>query len=411
MLKLKTLYHSGRGATNAVSSIIKRMATRRFIYLDHAATTPVHPDVLEAMLPYFSEEFGNPGGLYSLSQRAKDAVETARRTIARVLGCAPTEVIFTSGGSESDNLAIRGVAMGARAAHRGNHIITSAVEHHAVENTCHQLRDHYGFEVSEVGVDFYGQVDPEDVQKAIRADTVLISIMYANNEVGTIQRVAQIGTIAREHGIAFHTDAVQAAAYLPVDVNSLNVDLLSLGAHKFYGPKGVGALYVRQGTRLLPVQTGGGHENNRRAGTENVPYIVGMAKALERAHANRAQNVARLNPLRKRLIDGVSGTIAGASLTGHPSERLPHNASFVIEAVEAGPVLLALDLAGIAASSGSACTSAAMEPSHVLNAMGVPRALAQGALRMTLGPENTLDEIDVVLETLPEIVSRLRRMN
>lgn len=395
------------------------MPTRRFIYLDHAATTPVHPEVLAEMKPYFSEEFGNPGGLYSLSQRAKEAVEDARRRVARVLGCSPSEIIFTSGGSESDNLAIRGVAFartplslqgrGAGGEGSSAHIITSAIEHHAVENTCHQLRAHFGFDVTEVPVDRDGSVDPDDVRKAIRDDTVLISIMYANNEVGTIQPIAEIGRIARERGIPFHTDAVQAAAYLPVDVDALNVDLLSLGAHKFYGPKGVGVLYVRKGTPLLPMQTGGGHEHNRRAGTENVPYIVGLAKALELAQTNRERNVATLNPMRQRLIEGVTGTIEHSQLTGHPTERLPHNASFVIEGVEAGSVLLALDLAGIATSSGSACTSAAQEPSHVLMAMGVPREVAHGALRMTLGPENTMDEMDVVLETLPEVIDRLRK--
>ncbi|MBI3734296.1 MAG: cysteine desulfurase [Chloroflexi bacterium] len=384
----------------------------RLIYLDHAATTPVHPDVLATMLPYFSEEFGNPGGLYRLSQRAKDAVESARRVIAQNLGCAPAEIIFTSGGSESDNLALRGAAFAHTALQRGQgHLIISSVEHHAVENTAKQLRDQFGFELTEVGVDRFGRVDPDDVRRAIRANTALISIMYANNEVGTIQPIAEIGRIARERGIPFHSDAVQAAAYLPVNVDALNVDLLSLGAHKFYGPKGVGLLYVRKGTRLIPTQTGGGHESNRRAGTENVPYIAGMAKALDLTQTHRERNIAVMNPLRERLINTIPTTIARASLTGHPSERLPHNASFVIEGVEAGPVLLALDLAGIAASSGSACTSAAMEPSHVLKAMGVPRLQAHGALRLTLGPENAMDEIDVVLETLPDVVSRLRKLS
>jgi cysteine desulfurase len=388
------------------------MPNRHLIYLDHAATTPVHPDVLAALLPYFSEEFGNPGGLYSLGQRAKEAVETARRDVANVLGCAPNEIIFTSGGSESNNLAIRGSVL----ARKGTvatplHIITSAIEHHAVGHTCAQLREHFGVEVTEVRVDSYGRVDPDDVRRAIQPNTALISIMYANNEVGTIQPIAELGRIARAHGIPFHTDAVQAAAYLPVNVNELNVDLLSLGAHKFYGPKGVGVLYVRRGTALLPTQTGGGHESERRAGTENVPYIVGMTKALQLAQAKREQHVATLLPMRSRLIEGITHTIARTQLTGHPTERLPHNTSFVIEGVEAGRVLLALDMAGIAASSGSACASATMEPSHVLMAMGVPRDLAHGALRLTLGVANTLDEMDTVLETLPELVARLRKLN
>jgi cysteine desulfurase len=386
------------------------MATRRFIYLDHAATTAVHPDVLSAMMPYFSEEFGNPGGLYGLGQRAREAVEDARRSVARVLHCLPDEVIFTSGGTESDNLAIRGVALGRGVRQNAHppHIITSAVEHHAVGHTCADLRERYGFDVTEVGVDQYGIVDPDSVRRAIRPETALISIMLANNEVGTIQPVAEIGRIAREHGIPFHTDAVQAAAYLQLDVQALNVDLLSLCAHKFNGPKGVGALYVRKGIAFQPLQTGGGQESERRAGTENVPYIAGLAAALARAQAHRAEHVALLDPLRRRLTQGILDATPRTQLTGHPTERLPHNASFVIEDIEAGPLLLGLDLAGIAASSGSACTSAQMEPSHVLTAMGIPRELAAGALRLTLGPENTLDEVDVTVETVAEVVERLR---
>ena len=389
------------------------MRTRRIIYLDHAATTAVHPDVLAAMLPYFSEEFGNPGGLYGLGQRAREAVEEARRSVARVLNCSPAEVIFTSGGTESDNLAIRGVAL-ERARKGGGkprpcHIITSAVEHHAVGHTCADLRERFGFAVTDVGVDRYGLVDPEDVRGAIRPETVLISIMYANNEVGTIQPVAEIGRIAREHGIPFHTDAVQAAAYLPLDVDTLNVDLLSLGAHKFSGPKGVGALYVRKGVAFQPLQTGGGQEDERRAGTENVPYIVGLAAALTRTQARRAEHTVLLEPMRQRLTQGILSAIPGTQRTGHPTQRLPHNASFVLEGVEAGAMLLGLDLAGIAASSGSACTSATMEPSHVLTAMGISRELAAGALRLTLGPENSMDEVDVTVETVAEVVARLRK--
>jgi cysteine desulfurase len=392
------------------------MGTRRIIYLDHAATTAVHPDVLAAMLPYFSDEFGNPGGLYGLGQRAREAVEDARRCVARVLNCSPAEVIFTSGGTESDNLAIRGVALArARKGSQGGnkprpyHIITSAVEHHAVGHTVADLRERFGFDVTEVGVDRCGMVDPEDVRRAIRPETVLISIMYANNEVGTVQPVAEIGRIAREHGIPFHTDAVQAAAYLPLDVDALKVDLLSLGAHKFNGPKGVGALYVRKGVAFQPLQTGGGQEDERRAGTENVPYIVGLGAALTRTQERRAEHTAMLEPMRQRLTQAILSAIQRTQLTGHPTRRLPHNASFVVEGVEAGAMLLGLDLAGIAASSGSACTSAAMEPSHVLTAMGVSRELAAGALRLTLGPENTMDEVDVTVETVAEVVARLRK--
>ena len=410
------------------------------------------------MQPYFSEEFGNPGGLYGLGQRARDAVEGARRDVAGLLGCNTGEIIFTSGGSESINLALRGVtfALGstsspnevtfgmgstgspnerafglgspsspnevafpymshweqARTGKRSAppHIVTSAIEHHAVLHTCRQLRDLFGAEVTEVSVDASGQVDPEDVRAAIRPNTVLISIMYANNEVGTVQPIAEIGSIARTYGIPFHSDAVQAAGYMDIDVNTLKVDLLSLGAHKFYGPKGIGILYVRQGTAFQPMQTGGGQEHEMRAGTENVPYIVGLAHALSLACANREANCAQIAPLRERLMATIPALIPRARLTGNRSQRLPHNASFVIEGIEAGPLLLALDLAGIAASSGSACTSASMEPSHVLTAMGLSRAEASGALRITLGPENTADEIDFVLEALPEAVERLRAL-
>jgi cysteine desulfurase len=370
---------------------------------------------MAAMIPYFSAEYGNPGGLYGLGQRAREAVEASRRSVARVLGCSPNEVIFTSGGTESDNMALRGIAFARDGAAgmeggkpRSRHIVTSAVEHHAVGQTCRDLKEHFGIDVTEVAVDSFGQVDPEDVFKAIRPETILISIMYANNEVGTIQPVAEIGRFARAKGIPFHTDAVQAAAYLPIDVDRLNVDLLAIGAHKLYGPKGAGVLYVRKGTALHPLLTGGGHEDERRAGTENVPAVVGLATALERAQAQRKEHTAMITPLRNRLIEGIGGIVAQSQLTGHASERLPNNASFVIEGVEAGAVLLGLDLAGIAASSGSACTSAMMEPSHVLTAMGVPKSLAAGALRLTLGPENTMEEMDFVVETVGEVVERLR---
>jgi cysteine desulfurase len=283
------------------------------------------------------------------------------------------------------------------------------VEHHAVGYTCADLCERFGFDVTQVGVDRYGVVDPDEVRRTIRPETVLISIMYANNEVGTVQPVAEIGRMARERGIPFHTDAVQAAAYLPLDVDALKVDLLSLGAHKFNGPKGVGALYVRKGVAFQPLQTGGGQEDERRAGTENVPYIVGLAAALARTQLRRAEHTATLEPMRQRVTQGILSAIQRTQLTGHPTRRLPHNASFVVEGVEAGAMLLGLDLAGIAASSGSACTSATMEPSHVLTAMGVPRELAAGALRLTLGPENTMDELDLTVETVAEVVTRLRK--
>ncbi|HIC94474.1 MAG TPA: cysteine desulfurase NifS [Anaerolineae bacterium] len=379
--------------------------------MDHAATTPVDPRVVEAMLPYFSEKYGNASSVYSLGREARKAIEDARRTVADILGCDPKEVIFTSCGSESDNLAIRGVAFAQRHRGKGNHIITSPIEHHAVSHTVEQLEKYFGFEVTCVPVDKYGMVDPDDVGRAIRDDTVLISIMYANNEVGTIEPIAEIGKIARQRGIPFHTDAVQAGGALDLNVDRLNVDLLSLSAHKFYGPKGIGVLYVRQGTPLLPMQTGGGHERNRRAGTENVPYIVGLARALEIAYHELESNNRRIRGLRDKLIEGVLARIPEAELTGHPSERLPNNASFVIRYVEGESMLLNLDMMGVCASSGSACTSASLEPSHVLLAMGIPPEVAHGSLRLTLGRENTEEDVDYVLEVLPPIVEKLRAMS
>ena len=379
--------------------------------MDHAATTPVDPRVVEAMLPYFSQKYGNASSIYSLGREARQAIEDARRTVADILGCDPKEVIFTSCGSESDNLAIRGVAFAQRHRGKGNHIITSPIEHHAVSHTVEQLEKYFGFEVTYVPVDRYGMVDPDDVGRAIRDDTVLISIMYANNEVGTIEPIAEIGEIARQRGIPFHTDAVQAGGALDLNVDRLKVDLLSLSAHKFYGPKGIGVLYVRQGTPLLPMQTGGGHERNRRAGTENVPYIVGLARALEIAYDELESNNRRIRRLRDRLIEGVLSRIPEAELTGHPTQRLPNNASFVIKYVEGESILLNLDMMGVCASSGSACTSASLEPSHVLLAMGIPPEVAHGSLRLTLGRENTEEDVDYVLEVLPPIVEKLRAMS
>ncbi|HID87567.1 MAG TPA: cysteine desulfurase NifS [Anaerolineae bacterium] len=381
----------------------------RIIYLDHAATTPVHPKVLEAMMPYFSEKYGNASSIYSLGREALHALDEARTTVAQILGAEEREIIFTSCGSESDNLAIRGIAFGNR--NRGNHIITSAIEHHAVLHTCEQLEKHFGFEVTYLPVDPYGRVDPDDVRRAITDRTILITIMYANNEVGTIQPIAEIGRIARERGIPFHTDAVQAGGALDLDVNGLNVDLLTLSAHKFYGPKGVGILYARRGLRLLPVQTGGAHEGNRRAGTENVAGIVGAATALKLAQEEREENNGRVAALRDRLIEGVLERIPHAQLTGHPTERLPNNASFIFKFIEGEGLLLSLDMKGICASSGSACTSASLEPSHVLLAMGIPPEIAHGSLRLTLGHENTEEEINYVLEVLPEAVERLRSIS
>ncbi|MFN2219856.1 MAG: cysteine desulfurase family protein, partial [Anaerolineae bacterium] len=325
--------------------------------------------------------------------------------------CAPKEVIFTSCGTESDNLALRGVALERRERLQANHIIISPIEHHAIGHTVEQLEKHFGFEVSTVPVDRHGMVDPADVERAIRPETAIISIMFANNEVGTIQPIAQIGEIARAHKIPFHTDAVQAGGALPLDVKAQNVDLLSLSAHKFYGPKGVGLLYARRGVPLLPVQTGGGHEYGRRAGTENVPYITGLATALELATQEMEAANARITQLRDRLIAGILERIPETQLTGHPSRRLPNNASFLFRYIEGESILLNLDMAGVAASSGSACTSGSLEPSHVLTAMGFSHEVAHGSLRLTLGKENTPEEIEYVLDILPGIVEKLRQMS
>lgn len=379
------------------------------IYMDHAATTAVDPRVVEAMLPYFTKGYGNPSSIHSWGREARQTMQDARQTVADILSAAPKEIIFTSCGTESDNLAIRGVTF-ARC-EKGNHIITSSIEHHAVGHTCEQLEKEFGLEVTYLPVDKYGRVDPDDVGRAITDKTVLISIMYANNEIGTIQPIAEIGKIARAKDIPFHTDAVQAGGALELDVNKLDVNLLSLSAHKFYGPKGVGVLYQRGFTSLLPAQTGGGQERGRRAGTENIPYIVGLATALKLVHEHREENNARIAALRDRLIRGVLETIPDAHLTGHPSDRLPNSASFVFNGVEGESILTNLDLMGVAASSGSACTSRSLEPSHVLTALGFPVGLCHGSLRLTLGNENTEEDVDYLLSILPGIVSKLRAMS
>ena len=378
------------------------------IYFDHAATTPVHPQVLEAMLPFFGESFGNPSSMYLRGRNALEAIEHARDTVAELLGAQPKEIVFTSGGSESDNLAIRGTAFARRRPGERGHVITSAVEHHAVLYTCQQLAKDFGFDVDYVPVDAQGLVDPADVAGAIRDDTLLISIMFANNEVGTIQPIAEIGALAHERGIAFHTDAVQAAGSLALDVNAMRVDFLSLSGHKFYGPKGIGIMYVRSDVKMLPMQTGGGQERNRRAGTEYTAGIVGIAEALELAQGGREASNARLRRLRDRLLDEVPQQVEGTRVTGHRTKRLANNASFVVEGVEGEALILGLDQAGIEASTGSACTSGSSEPSHVLKAMGFPDDLARGSLRLTLGAENTEADVNKVLEVLPALVDRLR---
>ena len=377
------------------------------IYLDHAATTPLRPEVLSAMLPYLTEHYGNPSSLHGAGRRARQGLDEARESVATILGAKPREIVFTGGGSESDNLAIKGAAWAASA--RGRHIVTSSVEHKAVLNTCAML-ERSGFEATYLPVDRYGRVDPAEVAAAITEHTTLVSIMYANNEVGTIQPIAEIGAICRQRGVLFHTDAVQAGGFLPLDVDRLGVDMLSLGAHKLYGPKGVGALFVRQGTALLPQTQGGSQERQRRAGTENVAGIVGFARALELAQvdpaARDAEN-ARLAGLRDRLLAGVRD-LAGVELTGHPGERLPHNASLLVEGVEGGDLVAALDLEGLAGSTGSACTTGSADPSHVLLAMGIELERAHGALRLTAGRGTTPGEVEEAVAIIRAVVRRLR---
>jgi cysteine desulfurase len=382
----------------------------RTIYLDHAATTPVSPTALAAMLPYFSEIYGNASGIYRQGRLAKQGLEEARRTVAEVLHAHPAEVVFTSCGSESDNLVLRGVMWAALRTGRGRHLIISAVEHKAVLETAHQLADLFDCEVTELPVDGYGRVDPDDLRRAIRPDTALISIMTANNEVGTLQPIAALAAVAHEYGIPFHTDAVQAPGHLPLDVQALGVDALALSGHKFYGPKGVGVAWLRSGLSLVPVQTGGSHEGKRRAGTENVAGIVGLAAALREAENLRPTETTRLLELRNRLLDAIPALIPNTRISGHPHERLPHHASFLFAGIEIQGVLMGLDMAGIAASSGSACTSAAQAPSHVLTAMGVSAADAVGHLRLTLGRSTTAEDIEEVLQVLPPLVQRLRRL-
>jgi len=380
----------------------------RRIYLDHAATTPTHPEVVEAMLPYLSDVFGNPSSIHSFGQEAKSAVEEARDKIAVLRGARCEEIVFTGGGTEADNFAIKGIAYANEG--KGNHIITTPIEHHAVMETCKFLQGR-GFEVTYLPVDSYGLVDPQDVKKAITDKTILISVMHANNEVGTIEPIAEIGKIAREAGIYFHTDAVQAVGHIPVKVDELGVDMLAMSAHKLYGPKGVGALYIRKGTKLISFMHGGEQERRRRAGTENVPAIVGLGKAAEIAQREMDAEAKRLISLRDRLIKGLMGQIEHSRLNGHPTRRLPNNVNVSIEFVEGESMLLNLDLEGIAASTGSACSSSSLEPSYVLLAMGLSHELGHGSLRFSLGRETTEEDIARVLEISPRIIAKLRAMS
>jgi len=380
----------------------------RRIYLDYAATTPVDPEVVKAMSPFFTDTFGNPSGTYSYGQEAKGAIEEARAKVSELIGAEVDEIVFTSGGTESDNFALVGVAYANEA--KGNHIITTPVEHHAVTETCKFLEER-GFRITYVPVDEYGLVDPSDVKKAITGDTILISVMHANNEMGTIEPIAEIGKIAKEREIYFHTDAVQTVGHLPVDVDELGVDLLSLSAHKFYGPKGVGALYIRRKTRLTPFMHGGEQERRRRAGTENVPGIVGLGRAIELARQEMSNETDRLTSLRDKLIMGILEGIDHTRLNGHPAMRLPNNVNISFGFLEGESIVLNLDLEGICASTGSACSSASLEPSHVLSAMGLSSEQVYGSVRLSLGKWTSEEMIEQVLEVLPKIVHRLRAVS
>lgn len=380
----------------------------RMIYMDNSATTPVKKEVLDAMIPYYTEYYGNPSSIYTLGRESKKALDASRDKIANIFGANPNEIFFTAGGSESDNWAIKGVAFANK--HKGNHIITTRIEHHAVLHTCDYLQKQ-GFEITYLDVDEYGMIDLDQLKNSITDKTILISVMFANNEIGTIQPIKEIGAIAKEHNVYFHTDAVQAVSNVAIDVNELNIDMMSVSSHKFYGPKGIGFLYVRNGVRLDNHMHGGAQERKKRAGTENVASIVGMARALELAYNNLDEHNEKLSKLRKKFIDGIMDKISHVKLNGHPEKRLPGNVNVSIEFVEGESLLLSLDLEGIAASSGSACTSGSLDPSHVLLAIGLPHEIAHGSLRFSLGDFNTEEEVDFVLEKLTGIVARLRAMS
>lgn len=378
------------------------------IYLDHAATTPVKPEVLDAMMPYFTQSFGNPSSIYQVAQINKKAIDDARETIAKHLGANTNEIFFTSGGTEADNWAIKGIVEANK--NKGNHIITTKIEHHAVLHTCEYL-EKQGFEVTYLDVNEEGVIDLEILKAAIKDTTILISIMYANNEVGTIMPIKEIGAIAKERGIAFHTDAVQAIGQVRIDVKEQNIDALSLSGHKIYGPKGIGVLYIRRGLRITNLIHGGAQERGRRAGTENVPAIVGIAKAMELAYTDFEAKNERIKGLRDKLMNGILETIPYSKLNGSITNRLVNNVNIGFEFVEGESLLLLLDMNGVAASSGSACTSGSLDPSHVLLALGLPHEKAHGSLRLTLGEGTTEQEVDYVLEKLPAIVQRMRDMS
>jgi cysteine desulfurase len=378
------------------------------VYLDHAATTPTHPNVVLAMQPYYNEKFGNPSSIHAFGQEARSAVEAAREKVVRLIGGSAEEIVFTSGGTESDNFALEGVAFAKE--NQGKHIIISKIEHHAVTE-CGEFLKKRGFEITYLPVDKYGLVDPQEVKKAITDKTILVSVMHANNEIGTIEPIAEISKIAKEKNVYFHTDAVQIAGHLPINVKELGVDLLSLSAHKFYGPKGVGALYIKKGTRLVSFLHGGGQEKGKRASTENVPGIVGLGVACELAQKTMTAEEPRLRALRDKLIKGILDKIPETILNGHPTLRLPNNVNVSIKYIEGESILLNLDMQGVAGSTGSACTSGSLEPSHVLLAIGLPHEIAHGSLRLTLGSSTVEDDINYVLEVLPPIVQKLRDLS
>ena len=377
-------------------------------YFDYAATTPVDPRVVDMMQPYFQEIFGNPSSVHTFGQQADGALETSRETIASLINCRPEEVIFTSCGTESDNLALRGVAFSARKQRGANHILLSPVEHHAVSHTTQQLVELHGFELEYLSVDENGSVQVDEVTTRLRDDTAIVSVIYANNEIGTINSISEIGLNCRERNVLFHTDAVQAGAHFSLDVEKLNVDLMSLGAHKFYGPKGVGVLYIRDGTKIVPSQTGGEHEFGLRSGTSNIPYIVGMAEALRLAQENLVPHREHVLPLRDHLMGKILEEIPNVRLTGHPIHRLPNHASFVFKGVDGNELLTLLDVAGFACSSGSACKTGLPEPSEVLTSLGLSREWALGSLRVTLGKGTTAEGVEAFLGTLPGLVEKVR---
>ncbi|WP_105615141.1 cysteine desulfurase NifS [Vallitalea okinawensis] len=380
----------------------------RKVYFDHAATTPTDRRVIETMLPYFNEQYGNPSSVYEIARSNKQAVDVAREQVASAINADTKEIYFTAGGTEADNWAIKGIAESYK--DKGNHIITTEIEHHAVMHTCEYL-ERNGYEVTYLPVDEDGKISIEDLKGAIKETTILITIMFANNEIGTIQPVKEIGEVAREHGVIFHTDAVQAVGHIPIDVQEMNIDLLSLSGHKLYGPKGVGALYVKKGVKLRAFIHGGAQERKRRGGTENVPGIVGLGKAIELAMESMEEENEKLIALRERLIKGALETIPHTKLNGHPTDRLPGNANLSFRFIEGEALLITLDMYGVFGSSGSACTSGSLDPSHVLLAIGLPHEIAHGSLRISIGRSNTEEDVDYLLSVLPEIVQRLRDMS